>query len=297
MNLTERDLHELADLAITAATRAGQMIARSRPTNVQHKADGVSLASQVVTEIDREAENIILKHLSATLARFELGLLTEERDDDGGRHTADYFWCIDPLDGTLPFIEGLAGYSVSIALVGRDGTPWVGVVYDPVHRTLLHAIRGVGAFRDGKPWTSPTSPRGVNWPMEEELSVMIDRSVETSATFDRLVAAFEHVAHGLGLRGLDVYAAGGGVMNACEVLARAPACYVKFPKPTGGGSLWDFAATACFFHEVGAVATDIYGAPLDLNRRDSTRMNHRGVLFATNETMAAAIRAIGPGAT
>jgi fructose-1,6-bisphosphatase/inositol monophosphatase family enzyme len=110
MQLSTSDLSELADLAILAATEAGQMIAQSRPLEVAHKdgqhlAEGASLASQVVTEIDRCSEDIILGILAPTLERFEPGMLTEEQDDDGSRLTADYFWCIDPLDGTLPFIE------------------------------------------------------------------------------------------------------------------------------------------------------------------------------------------------
>ena len=86
-------------------------------------------------------------------------------------------------------------------------------------------------------------------------------------------------------------------MNACRVLAHPSACYFKFPGPTGGGSLWDFAATACLFAEIGAVATDIHGGLLDLNRADSTLMNHRGVLFATDEALARRIRALRPSAT
>ena len=82
-------------------------------------------------------------------------------------------------------------------------------------------------------------------------------------------------------------------MNACWVLEHAPACYFKFPKPQeGGGSFWDYAATACLFHELGAVATDMHGNPLDLNRRDSTFMNHRGILFATSEEIAEKIRTL-----
>ena len=140
MKLSASDLSELADLAISAATEAGQMIARSRPTDVQHKAGTGSLASQVVTEIDRRSEDLIVDFITPTLDRFALGLLTEERDDDRGRLSTDYFWCIDPIDGTLPFIEGSPGYAVSIALVSRDGTPRIGVIYDPVEATVLHAM-------------------------------------------------------------------------------------------------------------------------------------------------------------
>ena len=295
MKLSTSDLSELADLAILAASQAGQMIARSRPREIQYKdmqatARDKSLASQVVTEIDRHSEDIILGILTPTLERFELGLLTEEQDDDGGRLTNDYFWCIDPLDGTLPFIEGSHGYAVSIALVGSDGTPVIGVVFDPVEATVLHAISEVGAFRNHRPW--PTGKR----PWGDVLSVFADRSFLVSNDHDVVVDALGQIAQDMGLAGLRLHATSGAVMNACGVLANPPACYVKYPRPTnGGGSLWDFAATACLFYEVGAVATDIHGGPLDLNRADSSYMNHRGVLFATDEVLAQRIRAIDRG--
>jgi len=296
MKLSTSDLSELADLAILAASQAGQMIARSRPREIQYKdmqatARDKSLASQVMTEIDRHSEDIILGILTPTLERFELGLLTEEQDDDGGRLTNDYFWCIDPLDGTLPFIEGSHGYAVSIALVGSDGTPVIGVVFDPVEATVLHAISEVGAFRNHRPW--PTGKR----PWGDVLSVFADRSFLVSDDHDVVVDALGQIARDMGLAGLRLHATSGAVMNACGVLANPPACYVKYPRPTngGGGSLWDFAATACLFYEVGAVATDIHGGPLDLNRADSSYMNHRGVLFATDEVLAQRIRAIDRG--
>ncbi len=296
MKLSTSDLSELADLAILAASQAGQMIARSRPREIQYKdmqatARDKSLASQVVTEIDRHSEDIILGILTPTLERFELGLLTEEQDDDGGRLTNDYFWCIDPLDGTLPFIEGSHGYAVCIALVGSDGTPVIGVVFDPVEATVLHAISEVGAFRNHRPW--PTGKR----PWGDVLSVFADRSFLVSDDHDVVVDALGQIARDMGLAGLRLHATSGAVMNACGVLANPPACYVKYPRPTngGGGSLWDFAATACLFYEVGAVATDIHGGPLDLNRADSSYMSHRGVLFATDEVLAQRIRAIDRG--
>lgn len=262
------------------------MIARTRPREVEHKPEGASPASQVLTEVDRRSEQIILDHLQPTIERFALGLLTEERDDDGGRLVADQFWCVDPLDGTLPFIEGRPGYAVSIALVGRDGSPLIGVIYDPVEATLVHAIRGVGAFRDGIAWTREASAnRGV-------LSVFADRSFLDGKDDDEALAPFEQIAREMGLDGVCLHATAGAVMNALGVLDSPPACYVKDPKPRGGGSLWDFAATACVFHEVGAVATDIDGRPLDLNRADSTFMNHRGVLFASDDALARRIRGI-----
>ena len=175
---------------------------------------------------------------------------------------------------------------MSIALVSREGTPQLGVVYDPVEATLLHAVSGDGAFRDRRPL--PTGPK----PMGEALSVFADRGFLTRDDHDEIVAALDQIAHDMGTVGVQLYPGAGAVMNACGVLAHPPACYFKHPKPIGGGSLWDFAATACVFNEAGAVATDIQGAPLDLNRPGPTSMNHRGVLFATNKALADRIRAI-----
>ncbi len=286
MKLSPSDLRTLAEFAISAVSEAGQMVAQARPVEVQHKARGESLAAQVVTEIDRRSEDIILDILGPTIERFELGLLTEERHDNGSRLTADHFWCIDPLDGTLPFIEGAPGYAVSIALVARDGRPCIGAIYDPVEATVLHAISGLGALRNRNPWSINPQLRG------DVLSVFADRSFLTRADHDIIVEGLGRVAQEMGLAGLELNTSGGAVMNACGVLTHLPSCYFKYPVPTGGGSLWDFAATACLFHELGAVATDMNGDVLDLNRHDSTFMNHRGVLFASNQELARRIRTL-----
>ena len=287
MTLSTAEIGKLADDAIRAAIAAGQMIARSRPQEIGHKAAGDSLASQVVTDIDRRSQDIILEALAPSIAQFELGLLAEEQVDDGGRLRAEYFWCIDPLDGTLPFVEGVPGSAVSISLVGRDGTPWIGVIYDVAASTLLHAIRGAGAFRDGTPWRREVPLPGGT------LDVFADRSF-LAQNADEMIDALEKIARDLGLDGVDLHVGGGAVMNACNALTHPPGCYFKPSKPAGGGSLWDFAATACLFREVGAVATDIHGQRLDLNRADSTFMNHRGVLFATDHRLAERIRALRP---
>ena len=288
MNLTPTDLIQLADYAITAAKKAGKHISETRPMNVERKEGGDTLASQVVTEVDQQSQDIVLEVLAPSLSKFDLALLTEESPDDGRRLQKDFFWCIDPIDGTLPFIEGVPGYAVSIALISRTGMPQIGVVYDPVEHTLYHAIKGQGAFRNSKPWAIEQ-----NGDHRSQLHLIIDRSVTEEPRYPRVIAELEKIVDELGLQSLEIITHGGGVMNACWVLEHAPACYFKFPKPQeGGGSFWDYAATACLFHELGAVATDMHGNPLDLNRRDSTFMNHRGILFATSEEIAEKIRTL-----
>lgn len=271
MTLTDADLKLLCDAAVDAAQAAGRYVSATRPQSVDRKHGGGSLAAQVVTEVDRHSQKLILERLAPTIEQSDLGLLTEESPDDGSRLVKDYFWCIDPIDGTLSFIEGQPGYAVSIALVSREGVPIIGVVYDPVEHVIYQAIRGGGALRNGEPWkvaqdlqaTAPT--------------IFTDRSEATRASFAPAARALNAT---LGMQG-------GAVMNAIRCLEQPPACYFKFAKPEkGGGCIWDFAATACIYSEAGGWVSDAKGAPLSFHRADATYLNHCGVLYASHEGVA-----------
>ena len=287
MGLSPSDRRWLAGAACRAAREAGDFIRASRPAVVERKPGGQSEASQVVTEIDRRSQEIILEVLQESVTRCSLGVLSEELHDDGSRLERDFFWSIDPLDGTLPFVESRPGYSVSIALVSRGGVPEIGVIVDPIHDTLHCAIRGGGITRNGEPWSPPPPRANVG------VSVFADRSLLNHPGYGTVVAALDTGPVDPGSTGAGVLLGSGAVMNACRALESPPACYFKFPKEEeGGGALWDFAASACLFTEAGAVATNIHGGPLDLNRADGTWMNHEGVIFATSAALAARITGV-----
>jgi len=289
MKLKDEDLIALADVACEAAREAGALIAsyRDRKVEVKHKAGGDSLASQVVTEVDGLAEGVILRMLGPTLSRFDLALLTEETADDGSRHRKDYFWCVDPLDGTLSFTQGIPGYSVSIALVRGDGVPMIGVVYDPVEAKLYRAVYGQGIAINGIAWDR----NGVDRTGNERLRLYCDCTFEKLPSRGEIVAEMEVLAERLDYAGLEVMIGGGAVLNACWVLEKGPSCYFKKPKiAMGGGSIWDFAATACLFAEAKAYARDFTGEQLELNRAESSFMNHRGVCYATDEKLGEGLR-------
>ena len=142
------ELPTLTDVARTAAQEAAQFICSQRGQHGEVMAKvGSSAAATVVTEVDRQAQSLILSHLAPSQRNFDLGLLAEEAADDGSRLSKQAFWCIDPLDGTLPFIEGRDGFAVSIALVARDGTPLIGVAINPLNETIYDAWLGAPARR------------------------------------------------------------------------------------------------------------------------------------------------------
>ncbi|MCG8528719.1 MAG: hypothetical protein MI748_20240 [Opitutales bacterium] len=283
MKLETEDLVFLCEHAIDAAKDAGNLIARYSQKEVEvNKKEGVeTYAAQVVTEVDYLSQDVILKNLEPTLSKFDLGILTEETEDNGERLQKDYFWCIDPMDGTLPFIEKTHGYSVSIGLVSRSGAPKVGVVFDPLKSTLYHAIAGVGAFKNEDMWFQDQSQN------VDALTWVMDRSLMDDFRYSALMTKMKFYASSKHLD-LNLIQTGGGALNACWVLDHAPACYFKLPKKgNGGGGLWDYSASACIHECIGSSVSDIFGKPLDLNREDSTFMNHRGILYASDCQLAA----------
>ena len=89
MNFTE-----LTEKAVKAASNAGQLIRsyRDKDVNVMQKEGGSTLASQVVTEVDRKSQDAILQVLLPTCDEFDIALLAEEDEDDRGRLESAYFW-------------------------------------------------------------------------------------------------------------------------------------------------------------------------------------------------------------
>ncbi len=269
------DLQHLANIAIEAALSAGKIIQKHMNDNivVEQKEGGSNYASQVVTKVDRECESVILSHLMPTCKAFDIGLLSEETKDDGSRFKKDVFWCIDPMDGTLAFINKQPGFSISIALIFRDGTPVIGVVFDPSTETLYHAIKGNGAYKNKMPWVIKNT--------NDYLTYATDKTLSDTPKSNEIQQILNKHKAALGLKDIKEISGSGAVMCAILVLENGPACFLKLPKKDlGGGSIWDYAATACIYQELGLPATDFYGEILDLNEKDGTFMNHQGVYYS-----------------
>ena len=284
MKLDTKELKRLAEIAAEAALAAGQVIAEhtAGQVRVRHKEGGDSLASQVVTEVDERAQAAILEVLAPSIERYDLALLTEESPDDGSRFKKDYFWCVDPLDGTLPFTQGKPGYAVAVALVRRDGEPMIGVVCDPVQAKLYSAVSGCGLTLNGRGWNRSAARAEV-----DSLHFYVDCTFETDPRRDAMTAQMNALAEGLGYTQMKIGVGGGAVCNACQVLENPPAVYIKPPKPEhGGGSFWDFASTACLFTEAGASVRDFAGKRLDLNSPTHSFFNHCGVCFCSDKALA-----------
>lgn len=102
--------------------------------------------SDIVTEADGKSETLILSHIAEEFPTHSV--LGEET----GRHegSSEWRWVIDPLDGTTNFKAGLPAFAVSIALE-HQGKTVLGVVYAPYLDEMFTAVKGQGAYLNGKP--------------------------------------------------------------------------------------------------------------------------------------------------
>ena len=96
-----------------------------------------------VTMADIKAQEII--HYELSKARENYGFLMEEGNNKNNINDNEFTWIIDPIDGTLNFMNGIPYFGISIALNQKDKLI-AGLVYDPVHNDFYWAEEGTGAY-------------------------------------------------------------------------------------------------------------------------------------------------------
>jgi len=135
---------------VALAKKAGEAIMEIYQKNfeVEFKADQSPL-----TEADKAAHNIIeqgLKELDQKNGT-AIPIMSEEGKNIPyeDRKNWDYFWMVDPVDGTKEFIKKNGEFTVNIALI-HNGSPVLGVVYAPALGQMYWAKQGEGAFKDGQ---------------------------------------------------------------------------------------------------------------------------------------------------
>ncbi len=135
------DLDPLLEIAKNACLAAGDEIIKiyeSGDFSIEAKADNSPL-----TLADKAAHSTIVSVLKSS----GIPILSEEGRDVSyeERSKWEYFWMVDPLDGTKEFIKKNGEFTVNIALIHWN-SPVLGVVYPPILKELYWAIGGSGAF-------------------------------------------------------------------------------------------------------------------------------------------------------
>jgi len=180
---------------IAIAKDAGDAIMEiyNKDFTVEYKNDKSPL-----TEADLKSNEMICKALNELYP--SIPILSEENKavPYTERKDWEYFWLIDPIDGTKEFIKKNGEFTVNIALIQND-TPVLGVVYAPVLDEMYYAKKGDGAFKNAK-----KLPLLINNNPKESLSVVASKShlsEETQAFIDKLdTKIIEQVSKGSSLK-------------------------------------------------------------------------------------------------
>jgi len=112
-----------------------------------------------LTQADTEINDLVIQRVNERYP--EHSIYGEEKKDV--KKDSTYIWVCDPVDGTMPFSNGLPIFTFSLALVNQaDGQPIVGVVNDPIMKHMYWATKGGDAYRDGEKIFVSTSDNLIN---------------------------------------------------------------------------------------------------------------------------------------
>jgi len=233
--------HAQLEAAVEAAHLAGsyQRHRFSSLLEIDFKGD-----KNLVTEVDRESERLIVTHLLKAFPSYNI--LAEEGEYPQGDST--FRWIIDPLDGTTNYAHGFPWFCVSIGLEVA-GEIVAAVIYNPMHDELFTAISGGGAFLNGRRLhVSRHSP------LQETLlgtGFPYDCASDPVNNFAQFIC-FQKAARGIrraGAAALDLAYVAAGRLDGFWELKLKP---------------WDVAAGTLLVREAGGVVSTFDGSAYDV---------------------------------
>lgn len=215
--------------AVIEITTAAAEIIKDAPFEVESKGEVVN----IVTSNDIKSQRFLVERLSRLIP--ESGFFCEE---EGLRdRESEFIWVIDPIDGTANYARGIADCAISVALLYR-GEPAVGVVKAIFGEEIFSAVKGSGAFLNGRP-ISVSKKEFNNGLLCTAMSLY--KKEHAKVCSDIIFEAYTECN--------DVRRFGSCAMELCYMAAGRCELYFEirvFP--------WDFAAALLILREAGGVA-------------------------------------------
>ena len=129
------------NIIIRACNKASRSLIRDfgEIENLQVSSKG---PGDFVTSADKRTEKTIIDELQK--AHPEYGIVSEEAGIINKTNTKNR-WIIDPIDGTMNFLNGIPHFAISIGYE-EDGEIKCGVIFDPIKNEMFCAEKGNGAY-------------------------------------------------------------------------------------------------------------------------------------------------------
>lgn len=169
--LDKINIEDIKNIALDAGNAIMEIY--NRDFRVDYKDDKSPL-----TEADLRSNEIICGSLADLYPH--IPVISEENKEVSyeTRKEWEYYWCIDPIDGTKEFIKKNGEFTVNIALIHKN-TPVLGVVYAPALCDLYYAKKGEGSYKNGQ-----KLPLKVNNNPKDKLFVVASKSHLSRETQD-----------------------------------------------------------------------------------------------------------------
>ncbi|NRA53327.1 MAG: 3'(2'),5'-bisphosphate nucleotidase CysQ [Gammaproteobacteria bacterium] len=208
-----------------------------------------------LTQADLAAHNVIVDGLA--LLTPDIPVLSEESTEISWQERQPWqqYWLVDPLDGTKEFIKQNGEFTVNIALIEAN-KPVMSVVYAPALKKLYYANIEQGCFLLEPGQEQIKLSLDVNAQVELPIRVVGSRS-HPSEEMAQFSGQFEQV---------DVIPTGSS-LKLCLVAQGLADIYPRL----GPTMEWDTAAGQCIAQCAGAKVTQLDGAPLLYNAKQSLK--------------------------
>ena len=99
-----------------------------------------------VTKTDKKVETVLIDELSKNKKNYSF--ITEETGTIKNSNN-DFFWIIDPIDGTNNFLHGIPHFAISLALKMEDEII-SGVIYDPIKNDIFYSEKNNGSYHNNR---------------------------------------------------------------------------------------------------------------------------------------------------
>ncbi|MCK5285218.1 MAG: 3'(2'),5'-bisphosphate nucleotidase CysQ [Alphaproteobacteria bacterium] len=200
-----------------------------------------------VTLADRDAENFIQMSLESLLP--DVPMVGEEAAALGrlpDLSNSEYFWLVDPLDGTKSFINGHDNFTVNIALI-KNHEPVLGIVYAPALGDMF-AGHGIGTSVHWREDTDKEKPITVRPPPKKGLTVVASANHGNNDKLEKFLEEFK----------VEKILKHSSSLKICAIAEGKADIYPRL----GPTSEWDTAAGDAILRSAGGMITDIKGNPL-----------------------------------
>ncbi len=129
------------NLMIKACEKATKVIIRDfgELENLQVSKKG---PKDFVTKTDKRVEKILIEELSKSKKNYSI--ISEETGIINNKNK-NFFWIIDPIDGTTNFLHGIPHFAISVALK-KENEIISGLIFDPIKNEIFYAEKNCGAF-------------------------------------------------------------------------------------------------------------------------------------------------------